>query len=167
MPNSIVPIHHIFVEWYKEILATFLIAFGIVYKFGKQEEKINNISTEVEEQGEEINETQGLMEAFHGKCDQVNAVLSKTVTVKDLRTHCEKSQQNCTTNLCRKIAEIKQAQATSTKELRGIAVFMARIEEQHKTDVIIRKGFIERLEKINEIQLDIIQEVAILKKSKV
>ena len=157
----------VILEWYKEILATVLIAFGIVYKFGRHDQKIEVIEKDISEMGKEVDETQGLIEGFHGKCDIVNATLSKTVTVKDLRSHCESSQQKCTAHLCHKIKEIKDTQDVSTAELKVITVFMARIEEQHKTDVILRKSFVERLERVSEIQHDMIQEVAILKKSKV
>ena len=143
MPNSIVPIHHIFVEWYKEILATFLIAFGIVYKFGKQEEKINSISSEVEEQGEEINETQDLIENFQGICDALNSLLQNVVTVAALKIHCKESQQNCTGSMCKKFEEIKNGQlrtdkkveenrTTVTKHLTRIEHFMGAIEERNK-----------------------------------
>lgn len=158
---------NIIVEWYKEILATVLIAFGIVYKFGKHDQKIEIIEKDISEIGEEVNETQGLIEGFHGKCDTVSVTLSKTVTAKELKEHCESSQRKCTTHLCQKIDGIRETQKTAETELKAITIFMATITEQHKTDVILRKSFVERLERISEIQHDMIQEVAILKKSKV
>ena len=84
-----------------------------------------------------------------------------------LKIHCKESQQHCTSNLCRKIEDVKTVQKETTKEMKSVGRFMSKIEEQHVTDVILRKTFMERLEKINEIQQKVVQEVAILKKSKV
>ena len=155
---------HITIPGLGLLLTLIVTIIATAYKFGRHD-------TIIEELGHEIDEVHTLIEKFHGKCDTHTIAIEKLVSLKTLKEHCRDSQTKCTDSVCRKLAEVKDGQTSMARKiddfLKENAKKSLRDEALHSALVTQMAAAQKQLEIVSNIQREVVQEVSILKKSKV